>query len=347
MKKNITEKNELLCCCDWLDFTIFDLDSELSEIENVHFYISYFGLDVSEFNLMQKGLMGYRSLLRHSSENIFVCFNGNENMGIHFRMSGSSVSYCIKAYLESKLSDTPFPDLKYYDIDCDAEYIFVSFLERILSVGSLTRIDLSIDDIGNKYYYCSEIEEKLNNKEFVSKFRSWEAIKSFHTDGTPKGYTVYMGTRQSEVYLRVYDKKLEQNVSFDWVRWELEIKGDKADVVAKELIERKSFCTVALGILSNYVRFIVLDNDRKCRCSVDDMWQHFVDDCEKIRLVLPEKYRSVEQKMEWLDKQVKPTIAGLLVACNGDIGAILGDLSGHYNRLKQKDKIMFESYQMA
>lgn len=46
--------------------------------------------------------------------------------------------------------------------------------------------------------------------------------------------TLYFGSRQSELMVRMYDKGAEQGVSLDWCRVELEIKGEKAIVVADD-----------------------------------------------------------------------------------------------------------------
>jgi len=47
--------------------------------------------------------------------------------------------------------------------------------------------------------------------------------------------TVYFGSRESEVMVRVYEKGKEQGVSLDWTRFELEIKGDKAKVAMADM----------------------------------------------------------------------------------------------------------------
>lgn len=46
--------------------------------------------------------------------------------------------------------------------------------------------------------------------------------------------TVYFGSRTSEVMVRIYEKGKQQNTELDWIRVELEIKGDKAKVVAED-----------------------------------------------------------------------------------------------------------------
>lgn len=61
------------------------------------------------------------------------------------------------------------------------------------------------------------------------------------------GYTVYVGSRQSEQFLRIYDKRAEQlskgkEVALPeqlWTRAELELKGDKAHVALRTLAQEK------------------------------------------------------------------------------------------------------------
>lgn len=47
----------------------------------------------------------------------------------------------------------------------------------------------------------------------------------FVRHGRPSGFTV--GSRQSDIFVRVYDKALEQGKDYRWIRAEVEVKGDR------------------------------------------------------------------------------------------------------------------------
>ena len=63
---------------------------------------------------------------------------------------------------------------------------------------------------------------------------------SIHT-ATPRGETLYIGSPQSQTLLRVYAKRLESQAKLreDWqdygIRWELELKKDRAQVCGQVL----------------------------------------------------------------------------------------------------------------
>lgn len=46
--------------------------------------------------------------------------------------------------------------------------------------------------------------------------------------------TLYFGSRQSEIMVRMYEKGKEQRVDIDWLRVELEIKGDRAKAIVRD-----------------------------------------------------------------------------------------------------------------
>lgn len=74
---------------------------------------------------------------------------------------------------------------------------------------------------------------------------------------------------------RIYDKQPEQNeklvkegkspILHPWVRWEMELKQERAQEACKRMMQGSSINEVAIGILSNYLRIIEPDNERKNR----------------------------------------------------------------------------------
>lgn len=88
---------------------------------------------------------------------------------------------------------------------------------------TITRIDLAIDaiDTGMKPH---DIYNALQSHRAQTKGgRKYNFVKD--SDG---GETLYIGSRQSEQFLRIYDKGAEQHTDDDWLRVELELHGAKA-----------------------------------------------------------------------------------------------------------------------
>lgn len=331
--------NGLYARLDWIEFTI---DVEKYTYSDVLMYLDKFGICSELFDDVGKGGFGYRKSLRHMYENIIVYFDGNDNMGIHIRISGGSVGYVVNQFLGTFTCDTPFGTA--YDVgEYDTSNVVPLLFEKIFEVGHFTRIDLAVDDVGCKYYSVFDVFEMLNKGMVVSKFRQWKNVKGNTFTSDCLGHTVYFGSRESDVFLRVYEKGLEQKIPVAWVRWELEIKHEKADVVARQIVARQDFGSITIGILSAYLRFINLDNIRRSRCSVHSVWANFINDVEKLRLTLTKKEKTVEEKEDWIKKQCMPTIAGLIVAKGGDISFLREKLEMHFDRLSSKDKDLFLS----
>jgi len=128
-----------------------------------------------------------------------------EEMGVHASMSGSSLRFLY------------------------AKGIHWHDLFRVIAAcnGRTSRVDLAID-IKNGGIKLADISE-ANLKPYKGKGRT----PRFLPVGTQeKGWSVYIGARQSDKYLRIYDKAKEQkDYVSDYVRVELETKGEVAHAV--------------------------------------------------------------------------------------------------------------------
>jgi hypothetical protein len=118
--------------------------------------------------------------------------------------------------------------------------------------------------------------------------------------GSDGGSTVYIGSRQSEFFGRVYDKGVEQQTHSrgQWWRWELEVKGDSAYRVAHRLLEADVESAAIGSIVGDWFR------ERSGWC-----------------LPFPSapaisngglEPTSTDRKLLWLSRQVRPTVIELL-----------------------------------
>lgn len=339
------EFNGMRVLCDWMAFTLSSMDE--------YGCLEMFGLSSEEFKVMPHGARGYSRMLRHKSHEITVFAKGSENMGIHVEVKGSAVAYFLEVYGRTLMESTPFGAgyevERWEDIGNIIRYLF----RDILADGWFTRIDVSVDDVGCRYFYCDEVTELLKKELYVSNFRKWEVDMSYEKGGHGLGYTIYMGARKvSDMFLRVYDKKLEQQNKNgvdnlpDWVRWELELKDERADVFAKYIERGDNFGVVVMSILKNYVRFINRDNENVTRCSTLEKWEKFTNYVGRLRLVAVKSEKTVEKSKEWIRRQCMPTIAGLVMANGGSLDFVTNHLQEHYERLSPHDRQMYENYLM-
>lgn len=91
-----------------------------------------------------------------------------------------------------------------------------------------TRLDLALD-VHNSNLNVRSLYAQLKRGTADTRFKTWNII-----DG-PTGTTLYLGSRQSEQFIRIYDKGMEQQTGENWKRIEMELKGDRAKMFAQEI----------------------------------------------------------------------------------------------------------------
>lgn len=336
---------DLRISCDWISFTFNVGISVLSVIRRL-------GFTYDDFRRIEKGSMGYRRRLQHYSMNIQVIYDGNENMGVHLVVSGSAISFFVdtvlKYYRRSRSRRTPFG--KGFPMNEFINDSFVLFLSYMHEFGKFTRFDIAIDDLTGKFFSMEEIVSLMESGRYVSKFRCWKEIKDFSTSGKKIGHTVNVGSRTSDVFLRIYDKRLEQGrkgiaVSSPWIRWELELHGSYSDRFVSQLCGGLSFASLAKGILSHYFRFIELTDKNKSRCPIMEKWSLFIGDVEKIGLYVAPVDNSLSKKERWFDRQVVSSLSALFVSHGGSIDWLNEKLENGWRRAPES--LRRQAYQIA
>lgn len=126
------------------------------------------------------------------------------DMGVHVSYSGKTLN-------------------TYRDNDLDPLGIVRWHLHR---KGNVTRIDLAFD-MRDSTLHPSTLYGMLDRKQAKTVAKSYNLIV-----GNDGGATLYIGSRQSEAFLRIYDKGIESGEGGDWIRVELELKASKAQFAA-------------------------------------------------------------------------------------------------------------------
>lgn len=337
---NTTLKNKLKASIDWIAFTS-------TIITNVREMIEFLGYKEEDFQLLPKGANGYSKVYRLKGYSISLMAEGNEGMGIHVVVTGSAIEDMLLHYRKTLVTSTPFG--RAIEMSNFNSTIMLEFLRDVKRIGWLTRLDLAVDDFGGQFFSVDDFREHLNNLEVVSKFRTFRDVYESTLARESTGHTIYLGSRQSEVMLRIYDKQLEQNrkaekeedkIQCPWVRWELELKDQRANIAADYLIKRMSLGEVITEILNNYVRVVNLDDSNRSRCSVNPIWERFICTVKKLALYVKEAKKTIEEKRKWIIHSVMPTLAGIIVADGGSFDIItnhfddaLARMSGHMQEL--------------
>ena len=293
---------------DWFQFTIKEL-----KVEDVIIDVLYMNLD--DFVEVEKGNLGYKK--QKICGNIRILYDGTENMGIHVIITGKG----CREYEEKN------------DI--------LELIDRINGYdGKISRIDVAIDDETGKIIPFEKIIQDVREGNIVSRWRSSvEIIKRDIQKRKKTGQTVMLGSRKSDICMRIYDKALEQGKKAEkWTRMEIEFKGKKAKAMQNILIFHEcEIGEIISKIVNNYVRFVEKSKDKnKSRWKTKRYWKNIVKETGRLSLTRKPEKKTVADVRNWVRKQVSPSLAVLLLDAGGDIKSILGIISEGKTRLKTK-----------
>ncbi len=161
----------------------------------------------------------------------------------------------------------------------------------ITAHGNLTRLDIAKDLVGPQDD-IKDIYKSLQQNGNRGTAITWNEINK--NDG---GYTLYIGARSSEKYIRIYNKAAESGLSdVIWSRFEIETKGKTARALATSLFNRASFCDVFDTVATAMVRPV------QCRS-----YEQFFSD-RNPAFALPKIERKADREA-WIETQVLPAVA--------------------------------------
>lgn len=190
--------------------------------------------------------------------------------------------------------------------------------------GHVGRIDVALDDRSG-VIDVARIYDAVVNGHCVSHFRKSQLIEGFDmATGSDTGKTVNMGSRQSDTYLRIYDKAAEQRakdkpVDGPWVRWEMEWKNERAQAVGLALssLHQEAFQKYIVGVFRTAVDFrhCTREDDPKDRYHAPllSWWKVLTDGMERAKLQIVKSVKQIEDVKQWAAKSLSPML-GLLCA---------------------------------
>lgn len=333
-----TIPNGLSVSLDWISFTVSE--DKITTFPDV---VNLLGFHQEDFKKEKTGRFGYKSryVLNTGGHMEILCNGCNEDMGIHVIVPGGAVSDLLTAWKEKRMIETPFGE-KGMEVD-ELDYtILLDLLNMLSSKAKFKRIDLAIDNIGDLYYSCDEVFQKLEDKLFASRFRVYSRTAPAKLkDGKKEGDTLNLGKRSSDTFLRIYDKKLEykakHGIDFpeSWVRWELELKNDRANMAVQKILEWKDLSSVCLGILNNYLHLTTVD--AKGKHILDPKWDAFINQKQRIRLYVPSSPKTIKDLEIWVDKQVGAAIAAIVVSYDGKYDFFIQNMPKWLEKLERNN----------
>lgn len=314
---------------DWLEFTVH-------KVELKYLITSVLRLNEEEFKALTTGRFGYNSQWKWSEGNVFVLFNSgkserpieDDKMGMHVIITGTGC--------------------RVYEQTRGIRELLVYVISKVPE-SKFTRIDLAIDDREDNLINFDRIHSAAINGLFTSRWNKWDELNSRScTDNNFLGRTMYFGSQKSDIFVRIYDKKLERianngkesEKSASWTRLEVVYKKERAQLLAKHLVGHVDIGVVLRSTLKNYIRFIEKPAEKhdtnKARWPTAKWWDTLLGNVSGLKLTIMPLDRTVEQMADWLDKQIAPTLATIMTAYDGDLSWLYHTI--YHGQLRMKHK---------
>lgn len=275
---------------DWLRFTL-----PLSDLDKLPGVLHELRQTFGGANLLLHGLSGYtRSIPILGGTGKIMYHPERVEMGVHVMLPASALANIWADGLFENIPD---------------------FLSWILDrEGKCTRIDLAIDTdkvhIDTIEAACTDVAAG-GQETLVTRCQKVDLDKSLRGS---KGKTIYVGSRNSDRFVRFYDKAVEQGLEgVVWTRCEIQHGGEHANVVAHSIIQGG---LDPVELFNSVVDFRDPDSDphpsRRSRC---DWWETWLGVCtSRVSFAIVQLDKAVKQVAEWVVTQVAPSLAMLAMA---------------------------------
>lgn len=182
----------------------------------------------SEIRNTEQPRHGYDTAFRTKDNVVCSWHSSREEMGVHVIIPGSSIATITRKHNINQWA----------------------LLKSVIDAGGLlTRLDIA-KDVQEVTINLRAIWEKIRKKEYEGTARTTSAIES--GDGA---ITIYVGSRQSERFIRIYDKAAQLGITDGrWKRYEIECKGMVARALGCLLVDGDrwggAFDAMALAMVS-------------------------------------------------------------------------------------------------
>lgn len=270
----------------------FRITVHASTAECVDLYKEHFELALGELQELERGAKGFKE--------VFASL-----LGFQLKHTpGAGREYCT----------FEFPGQACKAIPPEFFRLFHYVLERDEIRFKVTRIDLAFDNVpfSPEQFHQVIKADALRQKGEKSIVRSLtqrntlrfftEELKAKEDASSMGRSTCYFGSRNSERFLRVYDMRGP-------TRLEVEFKGKRAGIVAKALFDQEpdGWFEIAIAHIRDFI-----DIDLP-------WWQEFINHVDRAYAQLHgAKEVTLDEKKQWLLKQVAPSLAAVSACTNGD-----------------------------
>lgn len=274
----ISETNLILV--DWITFT-----SKIWSLEQIK---SSLGLINQDWQLLEYGRYGYKR--REVFNGVSLLYDGRLNED-----GQDDMGICVECSGQGCRALETFGGIDWIT--------FFAFLMAEENEFKITRLDLAYDDhtgILDKLRLKADTDDHY----YRSKFRSWEIRYG------SKGFSIYHGSKQSRVMIRIYDKAAERGLisGTHWLRVEMQMRDDNAAGAIRAYLSHQDLGRVFGGLLCTYLVYTEESNDSNVsRWRTASYWEHLIQDAERIRIAAAP---GVEYNIFHLERFLRDTAGG-------------------------------------
>lgn len=203
----------------------------------------------------------------------------------------------------------------------------------------ITRLDLAYDDhIGTLDLY--RIAADVRDRHYTSPSKKSQIIWSDDQVNNVQGLSVYIGSKSSDVLIRIYDKAAEREFGAElhWVRCELQLRHERCTAAVAEILKHEHVGRTASGILRNYIQFREPNSTdtNPSRWPVAPYWDKVLLDMERVRLWISpgEPYNFSKTELHMIKQYGQALLA--FKEINGNLGPLLDVCKRTYPVLNKK-----------
>ena len=182
--------------------------------------------------------------------------------------------------------------------------------------GRWSRCDLAGTD-RQRVAEPEDVAAAIERGEHVTHARQFKLLRGL---AGCKGATVYIGSNASRQQLLVYDKAAESGGKIQGVRWELRSRAEAAASLVAVLIARADWGAVWARRVVGFVDFRERKPGRDPkRCRRTAWFARLVGSVRRASAYAPDPDPQDGLNLEWLQRQVAPSLARLVQAHGGDL----------------------------
>jgi phage replication initiation protein len=205
------------------------------------------------------------------------------------------------------------------------------------------RVDAVVDNIGGEISFA-KVRDAVADGRCLRKGYAWQEISKHTRAGIEQ--TLYVGARTSDVMLRMYDKGLQLGEERSWMRFEFELKRERADQWVRLFVE--DGWDLAYSALRGFIDFRDrVEDTNRSRWPVSEWWADLISQSRMVLRSVKEVRRSIERTVAFLKRQVSKPLARVVHCFDGDVTLVYEMIEDGMRRFNRQDQDQIRHYRRS